>query len=314
MKMVEEKEITVKIRKYSKANGESWQSYKVKVDRYTQMTEVLRRIKTEQDPSLSYRAACHMAVCGSCSMIINGEPRLACKTLALDIADEKNEVTLQPMGYFETERDLIPDIDEFYDRMHRVKPRLYADDEVLKGDFEPRMTPEDQKEVWKFAQCIWCGLCVSACPSVRIDENFLGPAAHAKGYRFLADSRDTIRDERINILMDSAWRCTSCYMCYEVCPRDIEPVIAIKKTKAYVNDFKKDTPVTVMAKKHDDAVSESIAETGKIKESSLYLKTFGITEAMRDMRYMFEEGKLKYAFSKDNNVKRIDEIKKIMEE
>ncbi len=310
--MVEEKEITVNVKKYDKEKGEYWKSYKVQADRYTQMTEVLRKIKTEQDPTLSYRASCHMAVCGSCSMKINGEPRLACKTMAFTAINEKNEVNLESMDYYQEVRDLIPDMDTFYDRMYKVEPRLYADQTVISGENDERMTPSEQKEVWKFEECIWCGLCVSACPSVKEDEKFLGPAAHAKGYRFMADGRDTKKEERIGILMDSAWRCTSCYMCYEVCPQDVQPVIAIKKTKAYVDEFPGTTELITMARKHDSTIAESIGESGKIKESKLYLKTFGYVAAMKDMMYMMKEGKIKYAMAKDTDVKNMDEIKKIM--
>ncbi len=310
---MEEKEITVNIKKYNEKDGAFWKSYKVKADRYTQMTEVLRKIKTEQDPSLSYRASCHMAVCGSCAMKINGIPSLACKTMAFKAMNDKNEINLESMDYYKEVRDLIPDIDTFYDRMYTVMPRLYADEEVIEDKAEQRMLPEEQKEVWQFQGCIYCGLCVSACPSVKADEKFLGPAAHAKGYRYIADDRDTKKEERINTLMDSAWRCTSCYMCYEVCPQDVQPVIAIKKTKSYLDDYKgNETDVIKMARKHDNAISEIINNTGKIKESSLYLKTFGFGEAMKDSIYMLKEGKIKYAFAKDKDVKNIDEIKKIM--
>ncbi len=311
---MEEKEITVNIKKYNEKDGAFWKSYKLSVDKYTQMTEVLRRIKSEQDPSLAYRASCHMAVCGSCSMKINGVPSLACRTMALQSADENNELNVESMDYYPGVRDLITDIDVFYDKIYQVMPRLIPDDSILSGEGEQRMTPEDQTEVWKFQECIYCGLCVSACPSVKEDEKFLGPAAHAKGFRFVDDDRDTKKQERLDLLMDSAFRCTSCYMCYEVCPQDVQPVIAIKKTRNYLDDYKGDTPVTVMARKHDDAVEDLIETTGKIKESSLYLKTFGFGEAMKDAVNMFKSGKFKYAFEKDSNVKNMEEIKKLMGE
>ncbi len=311
---MEEKEITVNVKKYNEKDGAFWKSYKLSVDKYTQMTEVLRRIKSEQDPSLAYRASCHMAVCGSCSMKINGVPSLACRTMALQATDEKNEINLESMDYYPGVRDLITDIDVFYDKIYKVMPRLIADDSVLSGENEQRMTPEDQTEVWKFQECIYCGLCVSACPSVKEDEKFLGPAAHAKGFRFVDDERDTKRQERLDLLMDSAYRCTSCYMCYEVCPQDVQPVIAIKKTKNYLDDYKGNTEITIMARKHDDAIENLIETTGKIKESSLYLKTFGFGEAMKDAVDMLKSGKFKYAFEKDSKVKDMDEIKKLMGE
>ncbi len=311
---MEEKEITVNIKKYNDKDGAFWKSYKLKADKYTQMTEVLRRIKSEQDPSLAYRASCHMAVCGSCSMKINGIPSLACRTIALQAVDEKNEINVESMDYYPGVRDLITDIDVFYDKMYKVMPRLIADESVLMGENEQRMTPENQTEVWKFQECIYCGLCVSACPSVKEDEQFLGPAAHAKGFRFIDDVRDTKKSERLDLLMDSAYRCTSCYMCYEVCPQDVQPVIAIKKTKNYLDQYKGNTPITIMARKHDDTVENLIETTGKIKESTLFLKTFGFGEAMRDAIDMLKSGKFKYAFEKDRNVKNMNEIKNMMGE
>ncbi len=311
-----EQEIIVKIKRFNKEKGNYWQEYKVNVDRFTQMTEVLRRIKTEQDPSLAYRASCHMAVCGSCGMKINGEPKLACKTLALDIVKKygSNTITLEPMDYFQPIKDLVVDLDDFYNRMFKVKPRLYPDKEVLEGKAEQRLKPEDQRELWKFEQCIWCGLCVSGCPSVRNDPEFLGPAAHAKGYRFLADPRDTIYEERLKILIDSSWRCTYCYQCFNVCPRDVEPVTTIKKTRAHTRFLKDKTKVAETGEKHIEAIEESIKETGMIKEAEVYLKTYGVLESLTDLIYAFENGKLKYAFVKEMKVKNIDQIRKIMGE
>ncbi|AWR94224.1 succinate dehydrogenase/fumarate reductase iron-sulfur subunit [Acidianus brierleyi] len=309
-----EQEIVVKIKRFSQDKGNYWQEYKVNVDRFTQMTEVLRRIKTEQDPSLSYRASCHMAVCGSCGMKINGEPRLACKTLALDIVKKYNSnvITLEPMDYFQPIKDLVVDLDDFYDRMFKVKPRLYPDKEVLEGKAEQRLKPEDQRELWKFEQCIWCGLCVSGCPSVRNDPEFLGPAAHAKGYRFLADPRDTIYEERLKILIDSSWRCTYCYQCFNVCPRDVEPVTTIKKTRAHTRFLKDRSAVAEIGEKHIEAIEESIKDSGMIKEAEVYLKTYGVIASLTDLIYAFQNGKLKYAFVKEMKVKNMDQIRKIM--
>jgi succinate dehydrogenase / fumarate reductase iron-sulfur subunit len=155
---------------------------------------------------------------------------------------------------------------------------------------------------------------VSGCPSVRNDPEFLGPAAHAKGYRFLADPRDTIYEERLKILIDSSWRCTYCYQCFNVCPRDVEPVTTIKKTRAHTRFLKDKTKVAETGEKHIEAIEESIKETGMIKEAEVYLKTYGVLESLTDLIYAFENGKLKYAFVKEMKVKNIDQIRKIMGE
>ncbi len=311
---LQEQEVIFKVKRFSPEKGVWWSEYKLKVDRFTQFTEALRRIKSEQDSTLSYRASCHMAVCGSCGMKINGEPRLACKTLVLDIVKKYNSnvITIEPMDYFKPIKDLVVDWDEFYERMFKVKPRLYPSKEVLEGKAEHRLKPEDQKELWKFAQCIWCGLCVSACPAVRIDSEFLGPAAHAKGYRFLADPRDTITEERMKILIDSAWRCTYCYQCYNVCPRDIEPVTAIKKTRSFTKNYSEKSEVAKRGEKHVEAIYDSIKQTGKLLEGMVYLKTYGLIQSLTDLIYMSKTGKLKYALVQEKNVQNINEIKKIL--
>jgi succinate dehydrogenase / fumarate reductase iron-sulfur subunit len=311
---LQEAEVVFRVKRYSKEKGDYWQEYKLKVDRFTQVTEALRRIKVEQDPSLAYRASCHMAVCGSCGMKINGEPRLACKTLVLDVVKKfgTNVITLEPMDRFPIVKDLVVDMTEFYDRMERVKPRLYPSKEVLEYKAEHRLKPEDQRLLWKFAQCIWCGLCVSACPAVREDPLFLGPAAHAKGFRFLRDPRDTITDERVKVLADSAWRCTYCYMCYHVCPRDIEPVTAIKKTRALLKSVKPMGPAQEVGHKHSEAVYESIYTYGKINEGVVYVKTYGLIRSLIDMTYAFRAGKAKYALEKVEPVKEIEQVRELM--
>ena len=314
MSNLQEQEVILKIKRFNPEKGFWWQEYKLKVDRFTQFTEALRRIKSEQDPTLSYRASCHMAVCGSCGMKINGEPRLACKTLVLDIVKRYNNnvITIEPMDYFSTIKDLIVDLDDFYDRMFKVKPRLYPAKEIIEGKAEHRLKPEDQRELWKFAQCIWCGLCVSACPVVKTDPEFLGPAAHAKGYRFLADPRDTITEERMKILIDSSWRCTYCYQCFNVCPRDIEPVTAIKKTRSFTKKLRDRTEVSERGEKHSEAIFESILRLGKLEEAMVYLKTYGVLQSLIDLVYISKSGKLKYALVQEKGVQNINEIKKIM--
>ncbi|MEM1627213.1 MAG: succinate dehydrogenase/fumarate reductase iron-sulfur subunit [Sulfolobaceae archaeon] len=316
MATAEEFEVIFKVRRYSPEKGEWWQEYKLTLDKYASVLEGLRKIKTSIDPSLAYRASCRMAICGSCGMRINGEPRLACKTNVKEIITQfgSNTITIEPMDYFKVIKDLVVDWDEFYDRMFKVKPRLYPAQEVLEGKAEHRLKPEDQEVLWKFGQCIWCGLCVSACPAIRIDENFLGPAAHAKGFRFLADPRDTIFEERLKILIDSSWRCTYCYQCYHVCPRDIEPVTAIKKTRQYSRYLKEKTEVVTTGIKHSEAIAESIRNTGILEEAKVYVKTYGLLRTLTDMVYILKVKELNQVLVKEKKVERIDEIKKIMGE
>ncbi|BBD72796.1 succinate dehydrogenase [Sulfodiicoccus acidiphilus] len=312
-----DKEVKVKVKRFSEEKGTWWQEYTVKVDKYTQMTEVLKRIKEEQDPTLSYRASCHMAVCGSCGMRINGAPRLACRTIALEEVDRtgSDTIVVEPMDGYPVLKDLVVDLTDFYNRMYKVKPRLHPSEDVLKGKSEHRLKPEDQSRLWKFAQCIWCGLCVSSCPAVRIDVEFLGPAAHAKGYRFLSDPRDTSFEERAKVLIDSAWRCTYCYMCYEVCPRDIEPVEAIKLTRTYTTKFGPTGDASSFGERHSKAVEESIAETGMLQGGKVYVKTYGLVNSLISMIELMKDGKAtKLIMERQKKVRGIDELRKLLGE
>jgi succinate dehydrogenase / fumarate reductase iron-sulfur subunit len=314
--MSEEFEVIFKIKRFNPEKGEWWQQYKLKLDKYSSILEGLRKIKSEIDPTISYRASCRMAVCGSCGMKINGEPRLACKTNVKELVKQFNTniISIEPMGYFKVIKDLIVDWDEFYDRMFKVKPRLYPSKEVLEGKAEHRLKPEDQEVLWKFAQCIWCGLCVSACPAVEIDAEFLGPAAHAKGFRFLADPRDTIFEERLKILIDSSWRCTYCYQCYHVCPRDIEPVTAIKKTRQYTKFLKDRSETAELGLKHSEAIAESIKNTGILEEAKVYVKTYGLLRTITDMLYILKSRDMKDIIVRERKVENIKEIRKLMGE
>jgi len=313
LKMVEQREVKVRVKRFDTEKGNWWAEYKLVVDWYTPMTEVLRRIKVEIDPTLSYRAACHMGVCGSCSMKINGKPRLACKTRAIELLNQTGdeEIVVEPMDYFPTVKDLVVDMSDFCSRMFKVKPRLHPAREVMEGKAEHRLKPEDQRTLWKFGQCIWCGLCVSACPAIE-DQDFLGPAAQAKGFRFLADPRDTLTEERAKLLIDSAWRCTYCYQCFEVCPRDIEPVEAVKKTRAMSSLYKGRSEVVRVGVRHSEAVAESIASTGKIMEALVYTKGYGASQAVKDMIFLLASGRGKYLLVKETSVKNIEEVKKIV--
>jgi len=119
----EAKEVIIRIRRYNEQKGEYWSEYMLKVDKYTQMTEALRLIKAHQDPSISYRASCHMAVCGSCGMKINGAPKLACKTRVLEEAEKNNGmVIVEPMSYYKVVKDLVVDMEPFYEKMEKVIP------------------------------------------------------------------------------------------------------------------------------------------------------------------------------------------------
>ena len=150
------------------------------------MLEGLLRIQDEQDPSLAFRSSCRGAVCGSCGMSINGRLNLACRVQLHLLAGRR--VVLEPLPGLEIVKDLVVDMDPFWEKYQRIQPWLHAEIAAAEGS---RMTEPQRQRIDQFVNCILCGLCYAACPVTKSDDRFTGPAALAKLYRFLADSRES---------------------------------------------------------------------------------------------------------------------------
>ena len=185
----------------------------------------------DQEPSLSYRRSCREGVCGSDGMNINGKNGLACVT-PLSEAVKRNKLTLRPMPGLPVVRDLIVDMKQFYDQLEKVKPYLITKSE--NPETERTQSPEEREELDGLYECILCGCCSTSCPSFWWNpDKFLGPAALLQAYRFISDSRDTAREERLDQLEDafSVFRCHGIMNCVSVCPKGLNPTKAINEIK-----------------------------------------------------------------------------------
>lgn len=179
----------------------------------------------EQDPTLSFRRSCGEGVCGSDGMNINGKNGLACIT---SLTDMPKHVFLRPLPGFPVIRDLIVDMTQFFHQYENVKPYLQGD--AQEPPFEYIQSPEERAKLDGLYECILCACCTSSCPSYWWNpDKFLGPAALLWAYRFIADSRDTKTEERLNALQDafSLFRCRSIMNCVDVCPKGLNPTKAI---------------------------------------------------------------------------------------
>ena len=209
-------------------------SYLVKeedLDYYTTVLELLLKIREELDPSLVLRYSCRMAMCGSCGMIINGKPRLACLTKVKDL---KRPIKIEPLKNVNIVRGLVPDLTIFFSKYRSVQPFLVAKDrnEQENPTAPFKQNDDEVKRYLQFNYCIQCGLCYSACPIVATNPKFLGPAAIAVAYSYSADSRDYNR-KRIDLLNSSTgiWSCRIASSCSVVCPKGVDPSLAIQLTK-----------------------------------------------------------------------------------
>jgi succinate dehydrogenase / fumarate reductase iron-sulfur subunit len=187
-------------------------------------------IQRTTDPSLSFRHSCRMAVCGSCGMVINGQQKLACKTQISSLSG--SEVVVEPLSSMPVVKDLVVDMDKFFDNMRKVKPYLirYSQDPAK----ELLQSSENRRRIDNLVDCISCGVCTTACPVFWTNHSYLGPAALVKAFRFLSDSRDEGYDEHIEhvVLDNGALTCKDAYQCTVTCPKGINPQEAIEGLRA----------------------------------------------------------------------------------
>ena len=185
----------------------------------------------EQDPSISFRRSCREGVCGSDGMNINGKNGLGCITPLSEVV-KKNKLELRPLPGLPVVKDLIVDMTQFVDQYKKIRPYLISDKED--NGKEIPQTVEDRDKLDGLYECILCGCCSTACPSFWWNpDKFLGPAALLQAYRFISDSRDTAREERLDQLEDafSVFRCHGIMNCVSVCPKGLNPTKAINEIK-----------------------------------------------------------------------------------
>ena len=205
------------------------QDYDVSLEPTDQMLlDALVRIK-EQDDSLALRRSCREGVCGSDAMNINGKNGLACTTKLNTL---KEPVELKPLPGLPIIRDLIVDMTQFFKQYHSIKPYLMNDDPA--PSTERRQSPEERDELNGLYECILCACCSTSCPSFWWNpDKFVGPAGLLQAYRFIADTRDQATSERLDNLEDPyrLFRCHTIMNCVDVCPKNLNPTLAIGKIK-----------------------------------------------------------------------------------
>lgn len=207
------------------------QSYEVPYVYEMSVLDALAYIKDNLDSTLSYRWSCRMAICGSCGMMVNGKPKLGCKSFLRD--SYPNKVRLEPLANFPVERDLVVDMAPFVAKLEAIKPYIFPEKEQSPEDGPNVQTPEQMAKYKQFSMCINCGLCYAACPQYALNPKFLGPAALTLLHRYNRDSRDFGKKERMALLNseDGVWSCTFVGYCSDVCPKMVDPAAAIQLGK-----------------------------------------------------------------------------------
>jgi len=221
-----------KIYRYDPDSGENprYDIFEVDLDSTGPMVlDALIKMKSEQDPSLTFRRSCREGICGSCSMNMNGKNGLACTTA---IEDYKGDIRITPLPHMDVVKDLVPDFTHFFAQYASIEPWLKT--KTPTPSDERLQSPEDRAKLDGLYECILCACCSSSCPSYWWNsDRFLGPAILLQAYRWLADSRDELTGERLDQLEDPfrLYRCHTIMNCANVCPKGLNPAKAIAETK-----------------------------------------------------------------------------------
>lgn len=268
-------ELTVRIKRFNPDVGDTephYQDFTFDAPEGATLLDCLNYIKWNLDDTLAYRMSCRSAICGSCAMRVNNGADLACVTQATDKLDATGTVTIEPLGNMPVIKDLVTDFKDFWAKMESVKP--YLANETPPETGEHRMTPESFNDIVDATTCIMCGACYSECTSYEVDRNFLGPAALAKAQRFVFDTRDEERQERMEELSEygGIWDCAHCFYCVQACPKPVEPLYRIieLRQEAHRRGLTENN-----GSRHARAFVESVEESGWLDEAKLPMKSVG---------------------------------------
>ncbi len=248
------------------------ETYRLDVTRGMTVLDALIRIKNEQEGRLAFRYSCRSAICGSCAMTINGGEKLACRTSVRKEWERHGGIAVEPLRNLPVLKDLAVDMRSFWGKVRAIEPWLRDDSRaaVPVAAGAPQFHNVDA--------CIMCGACVAACTVHEVDKGFLGPAALAKAYRFVADTRerDVARTARLAALQGPTgmWDCTRCNFCVEVCPKDVQPMEAIIRLRHESIEAGYDE---TGGARHVLGFRDIIAKFGRLNEALMPLKVVGLS-------------------------------------
>ena len=271
----------LKIRRFDPESGEPayWADYDVELPPERSVLDGILQVKDREDASIAIRCSCRAAICGSCGVRINGRSALACNTKIGEAAERGRDgfITVEPMGNMPVVKDLVTDMEAVHwKKVRRVVPWLVPAEEPPEGQ-EYIVPAEAMLDVTQAMACIHCGVCVSACLSMEVDPEFVGPAALAKAYRFVGDPRDGQHKERLTDLAEDPhgiYDCTHCFSCIEVCPKGVAPMDQIMRLRRRATrDFEiKDQN---NGRRHEHAFTSIIRKKGTLDERKLLQDSFG---------------------------------------
>eukprot|EP01101_Sappina_pedata_P009106 TRINITY_DN5207_c0_g1_i1.p1 TRINITY_DN5207_c0_g1~~TRINITY_DN5207_c0_g1_i1.p1 ORF type:complete len:295 (+),score=90.15 TRINITY_DN5207_c0_g1_i1:102-887(+) len=202
--------------------------------------DALIKIKNEQDPTLTFRRSCREGICGSCAMNIDGTNGLACLR-DIDSACSGGKLKIYPLPHMPVLKDLVPDMSHFFEQHKQVKPYLQLSEENEAKSLETLQTVDDRKKLDGLYECILCACCSTSCPSYWWNsDKYFGPAILLQAYRWISDSRDAHKIDRLRDLTVDGLRVNACKTimnCTAVCPKHLNPALAIASIKKEADEL-----------------------------------------------------------------------------
>jgi succinate dehydrogenase / fumarate reductase iron-sulfur subunit len=286
-------EYTLKVRRYLPESGEGafWQEFTIELPENLSVLDGLLRVRDVHDGSLAVRCSCRAAICGSCGTKINGQSTLACKTKLQDAQNEADRlaeakaddtggdrarpIVVEPMGNMPVVKDLVTDMEAtHWKKIRRVTPWLLPEGDPPEREYV--VPAESMLDVTQAVSCIQCGACVSACLSMEVDPDFIGPAALAKAYRFVGDPRDAETAERLYDLAQDPhgiYDCTHCFECIDACPKDVAPMDQIMRLRRIAGHDYEIKDVN-NGNRHETAFTKIIRKKGTLDEALLLQESY----------------------------------------
>jgi succinate dehydrogenase / fumarate reductase iron-sulfur subunit len=233
-------EVKLKVYRFHPETGAKphYDTFTIEAEPTDRVLDMLEKVRGYHDSTLGYRRSCAHGVCGSDAMRINGRNYLACKVLLRDLTS--NELTIEPLLGLRVIRDLIVDMDPFFEHYKSVLPYLVNNDPLPADGKERLQSPEQRDRFDDTTKCILCAACTTSCPSFWSNGQYVGPAAIVNAHRFIFDSRDQAAAERLEILNQrlGVWACHTAFNCTEACPREIHITKAIAEVKSAIRTGK----------------------------------------------------------------------------
>jgi len=286
---------TLRVRRFNPEHDKPtsyYQSYDLEVNPSDSVLDGLIKIRETIDDSLALRCSCRGAICGSCGMRINGHATLACKTKMISVASAGETIQIEPMNNMPVIKDLVTDMASFWSKIRQIQPWLQP--QGPPPAIEYTAPPQAMRHLNGVMSCIMCGVCVSDCTVLEVDSQFIGPAALAKAYRFVADPRDAAGTQRLENLNKPGgmWDCTRCMECIQVCPKGVGPMDRIMALRS--KSMAEKIPATC-GSRHAEVFTDIIKHKGILDEPMLALRTFGLkhVERLLDMIPMVLQSILK---------------------